>query len=112
MARIVHERAGRIVAMKTILTFLLGSVLFVGAQTSAPPALKLVSPVECQVFQRQTARGGGIVVEAILETAARGALTNLDKLEVRLTGTSAAGNELPGQWQPLPFDNRVRQFRA
>jgi Carbohydrate esterase, sialic acid-specific acetylesterase len=71
--------------------------------------LNLISPLDYQVFQRQTATSGKIVVEVVLETTARGTLTNLEKLEVRLTG----GNDLQYQtWQPLPFDNRVRHFRA
>ncbi len=34
-----------------------------------------------------------------------------DVLEARLTGKSASG-DLPGQWQPLPFDPRVAAFRG
>jgi hypothetical protein len=96
--------------MKTLLPLFFGCV--VGVHAAAPPALQLTSPLDYQVFQRQTERDGRILIDAVLDTPVRGALTNLDKLEARLTGKSAAGNELPGQWQPLPFDNRVRQFRA
>lgn len=71
--------------------------------------LNLISPLDYQVFQRQTATNGKIVVEVALETKARGALTNLEKLEAQLAGNAV--KKFP-DWQPLPFDNRVRHFRA
>ena len=84
----------------------------VHAQTNlAPPKLNLVSPLDYQVFQRQSREEGNITVECALEAPPRASLTNLDGLEARLTGLSAAG-PLPGDWRPLPFDNRVRRFRA
>ena len=80
------------------------------AQTNEPIKLNLVSPLDYQVFQRQTASNGAIIVESILDTKAR-SLTNLDKLEARLTDASTNGS-LSSQWRSLPFDNRVRRFRA
>src|SRR5581483_7941013 len=72
--------------------------------------LNLISPLDYQVFQRQTPTNGKIIVEVVLETTARGALTNLEKLEARLIN-NLDDNKSPF-WQPLPFDNRVRHFRA
>jgi hypothetical protein len=98
--------------MKTPLLLLITALacpLF--AQTNGMVRLNLLSPLDYQVFQRQTATGGKVIVESVLETTARGALTNLDGLEARLTGESAAG-KLSGDWQPLPFDSRVRHFRG
>jgi Carbohydrate esterase, sialic acid-specific acetylesterase len=38
-------------------------------------------------------------------------LTNLEKLEARFIDASPISN-LPDGWLPLPFDNRIRRFRA
>ncbi|HEY2083380.1 MAG TPA: sialate O-acetylesterase [Verrucomicrobiae bacterium] len=80
------------------------------AQTNSSIKLNLISPQDFQVFQRQTPGEGKIVIESVLETKARGALTNLEKLEARIL-TDTNENTLD-EWQPLPFDNRVRHFRA
>jgi hypothetical protein len=89
------------------LLFLLLNVLALSA--AAQTDLKLISPLDYQVFQRQTASSGKIIVETVLETKARGALTNLDQLEARLI---AGATNTAAKWQPLPFDCRVRHFRA
>jgi hypothetical protein len=92
--------------MKRI-SLLLLSVAFAGrllAQTNETVKLNLLAPLDYQVCQRQTHDGGKIIVETVLDTSLRGAMTNLDKLEARLTGFD--------EWQTLPFDNRVRRFRA
>src|SRR5215469_14220483 len=80
-------------------------------QTSAQIKLNLTSPLDYQVFQRQTATAGTIVVESSLETKLRGSLTNLDGLQARLVDVSTNA-KFSSQWQSLPFDNRVRRFRA
>lgn len=96
--------------MRTPLLLLAASLACaVHAQTNAPASLNLISPLDYQVFQRQTPASGKIVVEIVLDTTARGTLTNLEKLEARLTGGVPSE---PPAWQPLPFDNRVRHFRA
>src|ERR1017187_8789727 len=84
---------------------------FPTAGRAAPVTLNLLSPLDFQVFQRQTKAEGRILVDCALGTSERGAVTNIDKLEARLTGKSAAG-KLPGAWQALPFDGRARRFRA
>jgi hypothetical protein len=98
--------------MKFLLSALFSSLAGLAlAQSNEPPKISLSSPLDYQVFQRHTATAGKIIVESLLETTARGTLTNLDKLEARLVDTST-NNKSSGDWQPLPFDNRVRRFRA
>lgn len=92
-----------------LLVFLTTSLVAV-AQTNGNIKLRLVSPMDYQVFQRDSRSEGKIVVEMILETSVRGALTNLDGLEARFTSVS---NDIKtAEWRTLPFDNRVRFFRA
>jgi hypothetical protein len=93
---------------KLLFLLFLTSGLAASAQTNEPGALRLVSPMDYQVFQRQTATAGFIIVECTLETKIRGALTNVDSLEARLID----GRTEHPAWQPLPFDGRVRRFRA
>jgi hypothetical protein len=81
------------------------------AQTNEPIKLDLISPLDYQVFQRQSSSEGKIVVECLLETKARGALTNIERLEAQIAGPSADENG-SAEWKALPFDNRVRHFRA
>ena len=82
------------------------------AEGANPPELqiKLVSPVDFQVVQRQTPAAGKLMVAGTIWPASRNALP-LDQLEVRITGKSSAG-DLPGGWQALPFDARVASFRG
>lgn len=87
------------------------STAFASVRTSAQVKLNLTSPLDYQVFQRQTATAGAIVVESTLETKLRGSLTNLDGLQARLVDVST-NSSFSGRWQSLPFDNRVRRFRA
>lgn len=86
------------------------SIAAASAQTNEGIKLNLISPQDYQVFQRQSQNEGKIIVETILETAERGALTNLDRLEARILRTPTNDNNSEG-WQALPFDNRVRHFR-
>jgi hypothetical protein len=86
------------------------SAVAASAQTNESIKLNLVSPQDYQVFQRQTAATGKIVIDSVLDSKARGALTNLDGLEAQIIGPS--GDEKTAEWKPLPFDNRVRRFRA
>lgn len=97
---------------KLLFLLLLASGFAASAQTNETVSLHLVSPLDYRVFQRQTVSNGVITVECVLHTKKmRGALTELDRLEARLVDDSASTNSI-GQWQPLPFDNRVRHFRA
>jgi hypothetical protein len=83
----------------------------VSAQTDETLKFNVTAPLDYQVFQRETKTNGLITVEVWLDTAARGPLTNLDALEARLLTAPPIRNS-PNNWQPLPFDNRVRRFRA
>lgn len=87
------------------------SILPASAQTNSQVKLNLISPLDYQVFQRQTATAGTIVVESALETKRHGALTDFDGFQARLVDISTNA-KFSGQWQSLPFDNRVRRFRA
>jgi hypothetical protein len=93
------------------LFLLISSIATASAQTNQSIKLNLISPQNYQVFQRQSSNEGKIVIETILESTARGALTNLDRLEARII-TASTNENISEPWQPLPFDNRVRHFRA
>ena len=98
--------------MKKLLVLLLVSCAGVlNAQTNVAIKLDLISPRDYQVFQRQSPGEGEIVIEALVESSARGALTNLETLEAQVLAPSADG-EKAADWKALPFDNRVRHFRA
>lgn len=97
-----------LVPMKSLLVVLILSfVVLAQAQTNADLKTTLTSPTDFQVFQRQNAAGGKIVIEGMLEAPGHAALTNLDKLEARLVGETVSNG-----WTTLPFDNRVRRFRG
>lgn len=78
-------------------------------ETVAAARIKLTSPSDYQVVQRQTAAAGQLLVAGTAIPATKGGPLP-DAIEVRLTGPSTAG-DLPGQWQSLPFDSRVPAFR-
>ncbi len=77
------------------------------AQSNQTFKVTLSSPLDYQVFQRASKDAGKIVVAGMLEVQGHAALTNLDRLEARLVGDTFTND-----WQALPFDNRVRQFRG
>jgi len=85
----------------------LGFPFLVQAQTNEGVKLVLTSPADFQVFQRQTAASGKVIVEGALEVPGHAAFTNADTLEARLVNDSDTN-----AWTPLPFDNRVRGFRG
>lgn len=93
--------------MRTLAFWLIASFATVAVAQTNEVKLNLVSPLEYQVFQRQTATSGDMMVEVILETTARGTLTNLEGLQARLTGSNFSNG-----WTALPFDRRVRHFRS
>ena len=87
------------------------------AGTAAPLTIHLDSPSDYEVFQRAVRQGqegkfgeGEIVIAGRILPETKGILP-MDTLEARLNGKSLDG-DLPGQWQPLPFDPRVSAFRA
>lgn len=94
--------------MKSLLTASI--VCFAGwlhAQTNEGVNIRLTSPADFQVFQRQTSAGGKVIIEGALEMPGHAALTNLNTLEARLVADSGANS-----WTVLPFDHRVRGFRG
>ena len=94
--------------MKFLLSVLIASAFCIAhAQSNQTFNVLLTAPLDYQVFQRQTEGGGDIMVEGMLEVAGHAALTNLERLEARLTSETISND-----WQVLAFDNRVRQFRG
>jgi len=95
----------------TALVFLIAANLCVAEDVVASAMrISLVSPLDYQVVQRATRAEGKLIVAGTILPETKTVLA-LDALEARLTGKSAAG-DLPGQWQPLPFDARVASFRG
>ena len=98
----------RMKSAKTLLVALLVCLAGqVRAQTNPDVKVVLSSPTDYQVFQRQTASTGTIVVEGALDAAGHGALTNVDGIEARLVNGATTN-----PWVALPYDNRVRGFRG
>ena len=75
------------------------------ASSSAPPKLALRSPVDYQVFQRETRESGAVLVEGTVAPQQKGGPVP-ESLQVRvLTASNSA-------WEPLPYEPRVPSFRA
>lgn len=72
--------------------------------------IHLDSPSDYQIFQRATGQGGEVVISGRILPESKTTLP-MDCLEARLIGKSSDG-DVPGQWQPLPFDPHVPAFRA
>jgi sialate O-acetylesterase len=95
---------------RTLLALLAASALAVSAgsqETSgtALPKLTLRSPVDYQVFQRETHDSGIIVIEGtVLPQQKGGAIP--DALHVRVVGTTES------TWETLPYEPRVPSFKA
>jgi len=77
-------------------------------ETNALPAvdISLSSPSDYQVVQRQTKSTGTVVIAGTILPETKETIP-LDRLEA-----CVSGKDLPGQWQPLPFDPRVAAFRG
>ncbi|HTI68723.1 MAG TPA: sialate O-acetylesterase, partial [Candidatus Limnocylindria bacterium] len=71
----------------------------------------LSSPLEYQVFQRQSRTKGSIVIEGGVALQNVDAATGPVRLQFRLIGTGRDSKPF-SSWQPLPFDSRVPRFRA
>ena len=87
------------------------STAIVSAQTNDDIKLSLLSPLNYQIFQRDSRIEGKIIVETVVDTKERGSLTKVDRLETQIISSSTNGNTAT-DWKPVPFDNRVRHFRA
>ena len=94
-----------------IFTLATAATLSGPAQDTDAPALriKLSSPLDYQVAQRETAAAGKLIIAGTAIPATKGGPLP-DRIEVRLAGKSTVG-DLPGQWEPLPFDSHVPAFR-
>lgn len=69
-----------------------------------PPDVLVESPVDYQVFQRQTRLEGALLIRGHVETA-------IGRLQYRLIGTPRAG-KLDDQWHSLSVDRASRVFNA
>ena len=79
------------------------------AQTAAAPLnaaaeISLTSPLDYQVFQRQTMTSGSVEIRGAVHTGA-------DRAEARVTGTSVSGT-LAGDWVRLKLDKPSGGFEA
>jgi hypothetical protein len=66
--------------------------------------LRLTSPLDYQVFQRRSRLQGSLRIRGVAEV-------DCDAIQLRLTGKSLTA-ELPGNWQPLQFDPKSREFQG
>lgn len=98
--------------MRALLSFLLAVFsLSAFAQTNESISLELLSPVDYQVFQRQSPTNGSIIIDCVVKTKIRGALTNFNRVITRIEGPSIGLSRIANMTSP-PFDNRVRRFRV
>ena len=74
---------------------------------AAPASIELGSPLDLQVFQRETKGFGKVLIEGVV--TAQNVRTNEVRLEARFTGALPSGES---EWRALPLDLRVRRFRA
>lgn len=79
------------------------------ARSPKPPtfpaaAISLSSPLDYQVFQRQSRLRGSIVVRGHVAVPT-------DHVQVRIAGKSLLG-QLPGRWKDIPFDAKTGDFSA
>lgn len=94
-------------SLPLIVTLAILSLTAPAQDSSSNPLPKLVlkSPVDYQVFQRETRESGSIIIEGTLYPQQKGGLLP-ESLQVRvLTATDSA-------WEPLPYEARVPSFRA
>lgn len=66
--------------------------------------LRLTSPLDYQVFQRRSRLRGSLRIRGVAEG-------DCDAIQLRLTGKSLTA-ELPGNWQPIRFDPKSREFQG
>jgi hypothetical protein len=71
-------------------------------EVSSPISLTLRSPLDWQVFQRQTCQEGEVRV-------CGRALGDIDRIQVRFTGASLQG-DLAGEWMTVAFDRNEGSF--
>jgi sialate O-acetylesterase len=75
------------------------------ASNTPLPKLALRSPVDYQVFQRETRDSGFVLIEGTVSPQEKGGPVP-ESLQIRLlTATN-------GTWEPLPYESRVPSFKA
>lgn len=74
------------------------------AQQPAPQSSILTSPLDYQVFQRQTRIAGGVHIQGHASPEAH-------SVRARITGQSLTG-ALPGKWSKLSLDKATGEFNA
>ena len=85
--------------------------LSLACQADGPVELRLESPTDYQVIQRQNAQEGQVLVSGIFAAPSNDRLA-IDALQARFIGKPGLGGKLDEQWQALPFDPRVSAFRC
>jgi hypothetical protein len=95
------------------LAFILSSLSLYASDvsTASSPRVSLSVPLDYQVVQRSKRSEVKLIVAGTIVPVIRNGTLSLDAVEARLTGKSTTG-DLPGNWQPLPFDPRVAAFRG
>jgi hypothetical protein len=73
------------------------------ARAADEASITLLSPRELQVVQRQTAGSGKVLLSGRVNADA-------DKVEVRFSGKSADGKDLPDPWQPIAYNALAKSF--
>jgi hypothetical protein len=92
----------------TTVTLLLSLLALTPLSCAAAPApLELSSPVDYQVFQRETKVNGKVLIEGMV-TIPNATNTGL-RLEARFSGPLSTGQN---EWGALPLDLRVRRFQS
>lgn len=87
---------------------LCGVSMTVSAETM-PANVTLQAPVNYQVFQRSSSGSGAVVVQGTLQL--NQGVSSPVELQARVLG-EGRGGVLPGTWQRLPSDPRVRHFKG
>lgn len=103
------EAACKLLVCSMLLLAVAVSATAQGVSASTTPTLpaavvSLSSPLDYQVFQRQSRLRGTIVVHGHV-------VVPTDHVQVRIAGKSLLG-PLPGRWKDIPFDAKTGDFSA
>lgn len=95
--------ASRFISLSFILA-ILGTPFQLNAQKTIDRLLTLASPADYQVFQRQSALSGSILIQGH-------ASPESSRVQVRIAGQSIRG-PLPGRWTNIPMDKLNGNFHS
>jgi len=113
---VLHYESRRPVAYTWLSALTLGMIAVSARAVDVKPAtpgksladarivLRLTSPLDYQVFQRQLRLQGSVRIQGVAEG-------DCDAIQLRVTGKSLK-IELPGNWQPLQFDPKSGEFHG